>query len=147
MDLSGNNIGGVVTEELFANLISLEEIYLANNSLKVVVDPEWRPPFSLTGASFASCHMGPLFPAWLKWQVDLSYLDISRAGITDKLPDWFCTSFANVTTMIVSENGINGSLPTKHEGYDIIKKTLFGFKPVNWSNTTVTGRTDYIGSV
>ncbi|KAM0910152.1 hypothetical protein ACQ4PT_014309 [Festuca glaucescens] len=112
MDLSGNNIGGVVTEELFANLTSLEKIYLADNSLKVVVDPECHHLFSLIGASFASCHMGPLFPAWLKWQVGLSYLDISSAGIADRLPDWFSTSFANVSIMIVSENGINGSLPT-----------------------------------
>jgi Leucine-rich repeat (LRR) protein len=112
MDLSGNKIGGVITADHFANLSSLEDIYLANNPLKVVVNPEWRPLFSLRGASFASCQMGPLFPSWLKWQVNISYLDISSAGIADRLPDWFCTSFANVRKIVLSENGINGSLPT-----------------------------------
>ncbi|KAM3239837.1 hypothetical protein ACQJBY_053494 [Aegilops geniculata] len=55
--------------------------------------------------------MGPLFPAWLKWQVDLTYLDISSTGITDRFPDWFSSSLSKITSLDISNNRISGALP------------------------------------
>ncbi|EEE52292.1 hypothetical protein OsJ_34284 [Oryza sativa Japonica Group] len=59
--------------------------------------------------------MGPMFPAWLQWQVDLSYLDITSTGIVDKLPDWFSNSLSKVIYLDISNNQISGGLPTNWE--------------------------------
>ena len=55
------------------------EQYLSDNQLEIMVGSDWVPPFRLQEAHLASCQMGPLFPAWLKWQVDLTYIDLSQA--------------------------------------------------------------------
>ena len=56
--------------------------------------------------------MGPLFPGWLQWNVNITYLDISSASIADKLPQWFFDAFSNVWFMNISNNQLNGTLPT-----------------------------------
>ena len=111
MDLSSNNLSGVITHEHFTGLASLRTINLSGNILKIVVDPEWLPPFKLQRATFASCQMGPLFPAWLRFQTNIDNLDISNTSIFDRLPDWFATTFSNATELYISNNGINGTLP------------------------------------
>ena len=113
MDLSSNNLSGVITHEHFAGLASLRTINLSGNILKIVVDPEWLPPFKLQRATFASCQMGPLFPAWLRFQTNIDNLDISNTSIFDRLPDWFATTFSNATELYISNNGIDGTLPKK----------------------------------
>lgn len=115
LDISGNDLDGVITEEHFASLASLTTIDLSQNWLKIEVGSEWRPPFRLEEAIFELCLMGPLFPAWLQWQLDLSYLDISSTGITDRLPDWFSTTFSRAATLEMSNNTIYGGLPTNME--------------------------------
>jgi len=113
MDLSSNNLSGVITHEHFTGLASLRTINLSGNILKIVVDPEWLPPFKLQRATFASCQMGPLFPAWLRFQTNIDNLDISNTSIFDRLPDWFATTFSNATELYISNNGIDGTLPKK----------------------------------
>ena len=39
-------------------------------------------------------------------------LDISSAGIADRLPQWFSDAFLNVEFMNISNNQLNGTLPT-----------------------------------
>uniref|UniRef100_A0A0E0MGE0 non-specific serine/threonine protein kinase n=1 Tax=Oryza punctata TaxID=4537 RepID=A0A0E0MGE0_ORYPU len=114
-DLSSNNLDGVITDEHFASLTILKTLSLSGNSLRILVDSEWLPPFSLEVALLSSCHMGSLFPKWLKWQVNITYLDISSAGITDRFPIWFATTFLNTRFLDVSNNGISGSLPANME--------------------------------
>ncbi|TVT96843.1 hypothetical protein EJB05_57918, partial [Eragrostis curvula] len=111
MDLSRNNLTGVITHQHFANLTSLTVVDLSDNFLKIVVDPGWLPPFTLAHASFASCQMGPLFPAWLHTQADIIYLNLSSASIVDRLPHWFVTSFSKAGSVDISNNGIKGPLP------------------------------------
>ncbi|TVT96842.1 hypothetical protein EJB05_57917, partial [Eragrostis curvula] len=113
--LDGNNFTGLVTHELLSGLKSLTELDLSGNSLKIVVDPEWLPPFRLQYASFSSCEMGPQFPSWLQSQVDILELHISGVAIFDTLPDWFCTTFSNAWKLNMPNNGINGTLPTNME--------------------------------
>lgn len=115
LDLSNNNLDGVITDEHFASLRNLKTLGLSGNSFRILVDSEYLPPFSLEVALFQSCHIGPSFPSWLKWQVNITYLDISSANITDKLPDWFSTTFSNVGRLDISNNAINGSLPANME--------------------------------
>jgi Leucine-rich repeat (LRR) protein len=86
-------------------------MYLSYNQLKIVVGSEWLPTFRLQDAVFASCHMGPPFPAWLKSQVDLLWLDISSTHIGDRLPDWFCNTFSKAVILDFSNNQISGGLP------------------------------------
>uniref|UniRef100_A0A8I6Y2M1 Leucine-rich repeat-containing N-terminal plant-type domain-containing protein n=1 Tax=Hordeum vulgare subsp. vulgare TaxID=112509 RepID=A0A8I6Y2M1_HORVV len=111
LDLSENHLNGLITEQHLHGLKSLQHVILSHNQLEIVVDSEWVPPFRLQEARFASCQMGPLFPAWLKWQVDLTHLDISSTRITDRFPDWFSSSFSKVTYLDISNNRISGALP------------------------------------
>jgi len=111
LELSNNRLEGVVTEDHFANLNSLEYIDLSDNSLSVDVDLKWIPPFRLERAYFRSCLMGPLFPVWMQWQVSVKNVDISSAGISEKLPNWFCTTFAKAIVLDISNNNISGTLP------------------------------------
>ncbi|KAF8676354.1 hypothetical protein HU200_047055 [Digitaria exilis] len=115
MDLSNNSLSGIITREHFDGLERLKTINLSKNILRIVVDPEWFPPFKLQRATFASCQMGPLFPAWLRLQTDIDNLDVSNTSIFDSLPDWFVTTFYNATEVYMSNNGINGTLPKNLE--------------------------------
>nr|CDM85725.1 unnamed protein product [Triticum aestivum] len=116
LDISLNDLHGVLTEEHFAKMASLETLDLSQNPLlKIHVDSEWKTPFKLRDANFSLCIMGPLFPAWLQWQVNLTYLDISSSGITDKLPDWFTIAFSTMDFLDMSNNSIYGELPENME--------------------------------
>jgi Leucine-rich repeat (LRR) protein len=44
--------------------------------------------------------------------VNITYLDISSAGISGRLPQWFSDVFSNVEFMNISNNQLNGTLPT-----------------------------------
>ena len=90
LDLSDNHLSGVISQEHFANLTNLEYISLSDNHLEFKVDFDyWVPPFQLRTAAFASCHMGPGFPTWLRTQNHIDGLDISNTGLTGTIPDWF----------------------------------------------------------
>uniref|UniRef100_A0A0E0IUJ8 Leucine-rich repeat-containing N-terminal plant-type domain-containing protein n=1 Tax=Oryza nivara TaxID=4536 RepID=A0A0E0IUJ8_ORYNI len=87
INLRVNNLTGEITEKHLAGLKSLKNIDLSSNHyLKIVVGPEWQPPFKLEVAIFESCQLGPKFPSWLQWMVDIKILDIWNTGITDQLP-------------------------------------------------------------
>jgi hypothetical protein len=77
----------------------------------MMIRSNWIPPFKLALAYFPRCKMGPRFPLWLKGQRDVSFLDISDAGIVDNLPDWFWVVFSNVQYLNVSFNQISARLP------------------------------------
>ncbi|XP_066333217.1 receptor-like protein EIX2 [Miscanthus floridulus] len=111
LDLSINKLDGTITEEHFASARSLQHIDLSYNALKIEISSDWQPPSTLEYVSFASCQMGPLFPGWLQWNVSIAYLDISSAGIADRLPQWFSDAFSNVEFMNISNNQLNGNLP------------------------------------
>ncbi|XP_066339045.1 receptor-like protein EIX2 [Miscanthus floridulus] len=112
LDLNSNKLDGVITEEHLVSARSLKYIDLSYNALKIEISSDWQPPFRLDTAYFASCQMGPLFPSWLKWHVNIINLDISSAGIADRLPQWFSDAFLNVEFMVISNNQLNGTLPT-----------------------------------
>ncbi|KAK3120298.1 hypothetical protein QOZ80_9AG0685330 [Eleusine coracana subsp. coracana] len=111
LSLNNNYLDGVIDEGHFANVRSLYYIDLSYNSFKIDLSSEWRPPLRLCMAHFASCQMGPLFPAWLEWQVDIIEIVISSAGIIDKFPHWFCSSLPNLLYLNMSDNQLYGDLP------------------------------------
>ncbi|XP_066334833.1 receptor-like protein EIX2 [Miscanthus floridulus] len=111
LDLYTNKLDGTITEEHFASARSLQYIDLSYNALKIEISSDWQPPSTLEYVSFASCQMGPLFPGWLQWNVNITHLDISSAGIADRIPQWFSDGFSNVWFMDISNNQLNGTLP------------------------------------
>ncbi|XP_052137395.1 receptor-like protein EIX1 [Oryza glaberrima] len=116
INLSLNNLTGEITKEHLAGLKSLKSIDLYYNPyLKIVLGDEWLPPFRLEVARFGSCQLGPMFPSWLQWMVDIKVLDICNTGINDQLPHWFWTIFSRATELVMSSNKISGSLPTNME--------------------------------
>ncbi|KAL6843002.1 hypothetical protein ACP4OV_027315 [Aristida adscensionis] len=117
--LDNNELDGVITEHHFTSTRSLQEIDLSYNSLKIELSSEWQPPCRLRIAYFAACQMGPMFPAWLQWQVDIFYLDISSAGIVDMLPQWFSSAFSKSVYLNISNNQLNGGLPTNMESMSL----------------------------
>jgi Leucine-rich repeat (LRR) protein len=110
LDLSNNNLNGTITEEHFAGLISLKKLNLASNNLKVVVGAHWYPPFKLQDARFATCLMGPLFPAWLQLQLEIIHLDLSSNALVGKIPDWFWQTFSLAAYIDISNNQFSGTL-------------------------------------
>ncbi|CAL4984045.1 unnamed protein product [Urochloa decumbens] len=113
--LDDNNMDGVITEEHFRGLLSLQEIDLSFNSLKIKISSRWVPPFRLQFAHFEGCQMGPLFPAWLQWMQGIDNLDISRTGINDMIPHWFTGAFSNASYLRMSNNQLYGGLPENME--------------------------------
>ncbi|CAL5007552.1 unnamed protein product [Urochloa decumbens] len=125
LDLSYNDFSGMIVEEHLADLISLKFLDLSSNNLEVVMHKDWFPPFRLEYGLFASCHMGPLFPAWLKWQLDIKRLVISNTALVGNIPDWFYSTFSKATRIDVSQNQINGSLPAQHlDGMAILEQNV-----------------------
>uniref|UniRef100_A0A0E0FP86 non-specific serine/threonine protein kinase n=1 Tax=Oryza nivara TaxID=4536 RepID=A0A0E0FP86_ORYNI len=107
LDLSGNKLTGP--------LISLERLSLTDNSIAIVVNSTWVPPFSLTYVQLRSCILGPKFPMWLRWQIRISDLDISNTSISDKVPDWFWKMSSSVQFLNIRNNQISGLLPSTME--------------------------------
>ena len=109
--LHNNLLNGSLSEEHFADLVSLEWIDLSPNNLSMEIKPSWKPPCKLVYAYFPDVHMGPHFPAWIKHQPSIKYLDISNAGIVDELPPWFWKSYSDAVYLNISVNQISGVLP------------------------------------
>ncbi|KAI4986120.1 hypothetical protein ZWY2020_018750 [Hordeum vulgare] len=105
--LDSNNLHGTITEEHFRNLTSLQVLWISNNSLIILVDNTWNPPFKLTSAGFRSCILGPHFPTWIS-QPTLDILDIANTSIHDSIPIEFWMAMHNVQVLELSENRFVG---------------------------------------
>lgn len=79
LDVSSNHLSGMVTETHFLKLGWLGQLYLSSNSFLLNISSNWIPPFQVRRLMMGSCHLGPPFPAWLKSQKDIEYLDFSNA--------------------------------------------------------------------
>lgn len=86
-----------------------------DNSIAIVVNSTWVPPFSLTNVQLRSCILGPKFPMWLRWQTRILNLDISNTSISDKVPDWFWKMSSSVQSLNIRNNQISGLLPSTTE--------------------------------
>ncbi|XP_038973678.1 receptor-like protein EIX2 [Phoenix dactylifera] len=112
LDLRSNFLEGVISEEYFADLTELNYLDLSDNQLILNLTSDWIPTFQLQQLAIGSCKLGPQFPAWLRTQENISYLDLSSNGISSTLPDWFWKSFSqHISYLDISSNGIAGSVP------------------------------------
>nr|TKW01226.1 hypothetical protein SEVIR_8G166500v2 [Setaria viridis] len=123
-DLSHNDLDGVIREEHFDSLKKLEYIDLSSNSLRIKISSKWKPPFRLWYADFSTCQMGPTFPAWLQWMVDIKELHISSTGISDRIPHWFSSAFSKAIFLNVSKNNLGGGLPANLEFMSVVNLDL-----------------------
>jgi uncharacterized protein YjbI with pentapeptide repeats len=123
LDLWYNNLSGVISEDHFSGLKSLKFIDISYNSLELIIDSHWVPPFNLDFASFSSCQLGPQFPKWLRC-LKVIELDISNTGLVGKIPHWFWTTFSDATLLDISLNQLSGDLPLSLEFMSLIEFSM-----------------------
>ncbi|XP_017984395.1 PREDICTED: receptor-like protein 12 [Theobroma cacao] len=111
LDFSGNSLEGVISETHFKNLSKLRFLYLSFNHLVVNFSSGWVPPFQLDQIYLSFCKLGPHFPKWLQTQKEFQHLDVSGAGISDTIPDWFWDLPPYLSFLNLSHNQITGMLP------------------------------------
>lgn len=111
LDLSANSFQGTLSELHFANLSRLDMLILESIYVKIVTEADWVPPFQLRVLVLYGCQVGPHFPAWLKSQAKIEMIELSRAQIKSKLPDWLWNFSSTISALDVSGNMINGKLP------------------------------------
>ncbi|KAF5202683.1 Leucine-rich repeat receptor protein kinase msp1 [Thalictrum thalictroides] len=110
-DVSFNELSGTVSEPHFSRLRKLKILHISSNSLVLNVSINWIPPFQLKNLDMGSCRLGPSFPAWLKTQREVMYLDFSNASISGTIPTWFWDLSSNLSLLNVSINRLQGQLP------------------------------------
>jgi EIX receptor 1/2 len=111
LDVSLNSFKGVITEAHLLNFSSLRQLDLSFNSLSLKFSPDWVPPFYLDVIGLGSCKLGPAFLQWLQTQKNFSWLDISDAGISDTIPNWFWDLSSNIKLLNISHNQITSTVP------------------------------------
>jgi hypothetical protein len=65
LELAGNKLNGIVTEDHLKGLTDLKFLALDNTLLQIKISPNWIPPFRLQAIILASLQLGPAFPSWL----------------------------------------------------------------------------------
>nr|XP_017256452.1 PREDICTED: leucine-rich repeat receptor-like protein FASCIATED EAR2 [Daucus carota subsp. sativus] len=109
LDLSFNFIAGTISQDHMRNLTRLKHLQLSSNlDIVVNISFSWTPPFQLTSLSLSSCKVGPLFPQWLRNQIEIEDLLISNGSIEDTIPDWFEEVYSTVKFLDLSHNQIKG---------------------------------------
>lgn len=118
LDLTYNTLETTLTEAHFANMKSLRYLDLYNSSLSLNISADWIPPFQVEYFYTRGCQFGPRFPLWLRNQRRIRYLDMSGAGISDSMPDWFWSITSHMTELFFSDNQISGKMPRSLEFAD-----------------------------
>ncbi|XVF00283.1 hypothetical protein REPUB_Repub03eG0271600 [Reevesia pubescens] len=111
LEASRNSLEGVISEAHFKNLSKLQTLDLSFNHLAFNVSSNWVPPFQLNQIYLSFCKLGLHFPRWLRTQTDFKVLDISDAGISGTIPDWFWELPPYLTALNLSHNMLTGMLP------------------------------------
>ncbi|XP_051229943.1 receptor-like protein EIX1 [Lolium perenne] len=110
--LRNNAFSGNITEKHFSDLANLQTLHLSENLLAVNLAANWTPPFKLQDVYLRSCRIGPQFPLWLQTQTTVERLDLSNNSIGGAVPSWFWKSVSNASEVYLSDNQLNGTLPT-----------------------------------
>ncbi|KAK2384492.1 receptor protein EIX2 [Trifolium repens] len=108
LDLAQNNLEGNINDFHLAKFSNLKVLDLSFNHVNLNMSKNWVPPFQLETISLAKCHLGPQFPRWIQTQKNISHIDISNAGISDIVPNWFWDLSPSVEYMNLSYNELKG---------------------------------------
>ncbi|XWS69228.1 hypothetical protein CRYUN_Cryun04dG0161400 [Craigia yunnanensis] len=114
LNLYGNLWEGIIRENHFQNLSRLSSFSLSFVGKSVIFNlrRDWIPIFSLDDIAISNCQLGPIFPTWLRTQVDVSQLTLSSGGISDIIPDWFWSLTSRLLWWVdLSDNQLSGKLP------------------------------------
>ncbi|CAN0917027.1 Receptor-like protein EIX2 [Linum grandiflorum] len=113
-DISMNSMEGVVYPEIhFANLQNLSCFSASGNKMVMKVGQDWVPPKLLYILNLNSWQIGPHFPKWIRQILYLQSLDLSNAGITEPIPEWFFWErHFQYGYLNLSHNRIPGKLPS-----------------------------------
>jgi Leucine-rich repeat (LRR) protein len=109
LDLSYNRMEGMISQFYLKNLTQLQVLDLSFNEFRITIDHHWVPTFQLTQLALQSCHVGPMFPSWLRFQTQINYLNLHNSGINDALPPWFWRP--SYLLIDLSYNNLHGKLP------------------------------------
>ncbi|KAL2461212.1 disease resistance family protein/LRR family protein [Abeliophyllum distichum] len=115
LDVSLNSLTGILSQVHFSKLGKLKILSLSSNSFVLNVSSGWIPLFQIRNLDMGSCRLGPLFPAWLKSQHELRFLDISNSSISGSIPNWFWDFSVNLSLLNVSFNQLGGQLPNSFQ--------------------------------
>ncbi|XP_052877382.1 receptor-like protein EIX2 [Gossypium arboreum] len=110
LNLGFNLLEGIVSETHFSNLTKLTTLEASQNRLRFEPNSSWIPPFQCRIIKLSQWHLGPKFPRWLKFQKNLSVLDISEAGISDILPTWLLNLSTQFEYVNLSCNQLTGGI-------------------------------------
>ncbi|XP_027177219.1 receptor-like protein EIX2 [Coffea eugenioides] len=108
-DVGYNSLTGVLSEDHFAKLRELKSLDLTGNSLTLNVSSSWVPPFQLQQIGMGSVNVGPRFPAWLRTQNEVEWLDLRNASISDAIPSWFRVLCDDIMMLDLSSNSLTGN--------------------------------------
>jgi Leucine-rich repeat (LRR) protein len=111
--MDSNSLNGVISDFQFSGMSMLRELDLSDNSLALRFTENWIPPFQLRHIGLRSCKLGPTFPKWIQTQKYFEELDISNAGISDNVPQWFWTKLSTqgCNRFNISCNSLKGLIP------------------------------------
>ncbi|KAF8390895.1 hypothetical protein HHK36_023194 [Tetracentron sinense] len=138
--INSNFLEGIITETHFANLSKLKHLDMSSNSFELKVNSSWIPPFQLEYIGMGSCILGPMFPSWIRMQRSLSYLDFSKARISDTIPTWFWNLASSISYIKLFDNQIHGEISNitlKSRTIDLSSNCLKGWLPRLSPNVTV----------
>nr|GMD78779.1 probable leucine-rich repeat receptor-like protein kinase At1g35710 [Ipomoea batatas] len=110
LDVAQNSLNDTITQGSL-NFSDLKELGLSYNSIVLKMSQSWIPSFQLDVIALRSCKLDQHFPSWLRTQKTFSYIDISDAGISDKVPDWFWDLSPAMEHMNLSFNQLRGQVP------------------------------------
>ncbi|CAL4923146.1 unnamed protein product [Urochloa decumbens] len=112
LDISFNSFKGTVSELHFLNLSRLHTLVLSSNSLKIIMNHRWVPPFQLRELGMHSCLVRPRFPTWLQSQTRIEKIDVGNTGISGDgvIPTSLC-EMIKMEVIDLSNNNLSGELP------------------------------------
>ncbi|KAK7315041.1 hypothetical protein VNO77_33573 [Canavalia gladiata] len=150
LDLSSNLLEGSIKELNLVKLLKLKELRLSSTNLFFSVNSSWVPPFQLEYVFLSSCRVGPKFPEWLKTQNSVKVLTMSKASISDLVPNWFWNWTLQIDFLDLSNNLLSGDLSNVFLNSSIINfssNLLKGRLPsvsanvevLNIANNTISG--------
>nr|XP_048326801.1 receptor-like protein EIX2 [Ziziphus jujuba var. spinosa] len=133
LDVSSNSLDGTITHAHLLNCSLLKELDFSYNSFSLNLSSAWVPTFQLDTLRLSSCRiLGSAFPQWLQTQKNLSYLDISNAGISDIIPEWFWDISYKLRYLNLSYNQIKGTVPD-------LSSRFVGFPAIDLSHNKFSG--------
>ncbi|XP_078152997.1 uncharacterized protein LOC144548162 [Carex rostrata] len=134
LDLSFNNLNGLLSETHLTGLSKLKYLDLGDTNITILFGSEWTPSFQLNSIGLSSNKLGPKFPSWIRRQVQIENLDLTDNEIDDCIPNWVW-SLSSLRSLSLSTNILRGKLPaslvhmTKLEFMDLSNNQFVGKIP------------------